>query len=44
MNIQILNTKTGTVKIKKQLAYAKTLQMALHTYDIRFVDKWQYSR
>ena len=31
MNIQILNIKTGTIKIKKQLAYTKTLQMALHT-------------
>ena len=30
MNIQILNIKTGTIKIKKQLAYTKTLQMALH--------------
>ena len=32
MNIQILNIKTGTIKIKKQLTYTKTLQMALHTY------------
>ena len=31
MNIQILNIKTGTIKIKKQLTYTKTLQMALHT-------------
>ena len=32
MNIQILNIKTGTIKIKKQLTYTKTLQMALHNY------------
>ena len=31
MNIQILNEKTGTIKIKKQLSYTKTLQTALHT-------------
>ena len=31
MNIQILNIKTGTIKIKKQLTYTKTLQMALHS-------------
>ena len=30
MNIHILNIKTGTKKIKKQLAYTKTLRMALH--------------
>ena len=32
INIQILNIKTGTIKIKKQLACTKTLQMALHMY------------
>ena len=30
MNIQILNIKTGTIRINKQLTYTKTLQMALH--------------
>ena len=30
MNTQILKIKTGTIKIKKKLAYTKTLQMALH--------------
>ena len=31
INIEILNIKAGTIKIKKPLAYTKTLQMALHT-------------
>ena len=31
INIQILNMKTGTININKQLAYTKTLQMALHS-------------
>ena len=35
MNIQILNIKTGTIKIKKQLAYTKTLQMALHSFGVQ---------
>ena len=34
MNIQILNIKTGTIKVRKQLAYTKTLQMALHSIAI----------
>ena len=41
MNIQILNIKTGTIKIKKQLTYTKTLQMALHSIGL-FVDACNY--
>ena len=34
INIQILNIKIGTIKIKKQLTYTKTLQMVLHSKQV----------
>ena len=33
INIQILNIKFGNIKIKRQMTYTKTLQMALNTHD-----------